>query len=75
MPCMSTDGSEPDLISAALSGYFAQILPYSDTCRYCSVRPRVDVATMRNEPLSHIISVTLSMVSRRPSRMNPGSRS
>jgi hypothetical protein len=44
-PFMGTAGIEPVTTSWALSGYFAQILPNSETCRRWIVPERMDVAT------------------------------
>jgi hypothetical protein len=70
-PFLSTVLSAPERTSRAFWGNFAQILPYSEMCRYCSVPERKDTPTRMLELLpssnSHALSFSAGRACLRPS--------
>ena len=59
-PFLSIVLSAPLLTSRAFWGNFAQILPYSEMCRYCSVPERSETPTRMLELLPSSNSQALS---------------
>ena len=60
-PFLSTVLSAPERTSRAFWGNFAQILPYSEMCRYCSVPERNETPTRILELLASSSSHELSL--------------